>query len=126
MTRGDKFLLAALLCTSLLSAAALYGPLSLFAGKVEPVQAVISSRGKITHRIDLPAAARSTFVLQGRSGAVTVEVDGARVRILEAHCPEGICVRQGWIERPGQSIVCIPEEILVRIVGAAPLDAVTR
>lgn len=126
MTRGDKLLFAGLLCLSMLSAAALYPSLSLFAGKAESVQAVISLQGKIMHKIDLPAAARSAIILQGRSGAAIVEVNGARVRMLEASCSGDICVKQGWIEHPGQSIVCIPGEILVRIEGAAPLDAVTR
>jgi hypothetical protein len=126
MTRGDKFLLAGLLCMALLSTVALYGHFSLFPGKAESVRAAISVHGKVVKLIDLPTSARSSFVLQGRSGAVTVEVDGARVRMLEASCPGSVCVRQGWIEHPGQSIVCIPGEILIRIEGTAPLDAVTR
>jgi hypothetical protein len=53
-------------------------------------------------------------------------VEGKRIRMKEANCPDKICVRQGWIEKPGDSIVCIPGEIIIRIEGAAPLDAVTR
>lgn len=126
MTRGDKYLLAGLLCLALLSMAMIYGRFSFFPGNTESLRAAISVRGKVIKMIDLPASAHSAFILQGRSGAASVEVDGARIRMQEAHCPGGLCVRQGWIEHPGQSIVCIPGEILIRIEGAAPLDAVTR
>lgn len=126
MTRADKFLLAGLLCTSLLAAALLYGRFSLFPAKGRPVQAVISVQGKVVRRLALPAGAPSSFLVRGVVGASTVEVEGGRVRMLEAPCPGGVCVKQGWIDRPGQSIVCIPGQILVRIEGTAPLDAVTR
>jgi len=55
-----------------------------------------------------------------------VEVEGKRIRMMEAPCAGKICVNQKWIENPGQIIVCIPGEILIRIEGTAPLDAVTR
>ena len=126
MTRGDKYLLAGLLILALLSMAVLYGRVPLIPGKAEALQATISVRGNIVKMIALPAGEQLTCSLQGRSGAALVEINGSRVRMLEAHCPGGLCVRQGWIERPGQSIVCIPGEILIRIEGTAPLDAVTR
>lgn len=126
MTRGDKFLLAGLLFVSLLSMAVLYDRLSLFPGRSESVRVVISVQGKTVRTIDLPASSRSTFTIHGRLGPSTVEVEGTRVRMPEAPCPGKICVGQGWISHPGQSIVCIPGEILIRIEGAAPIDAVTR
>lgn len=126
MTRGDKFLLAGLLFMALLSMAVLYGRVPFFPGRPEALQATISVRGNIVKLIALPAGEQLTCNVQGRSGPAIVEIHGARIRMLEAHCPGGLCVRQGWIERPGQSIVCIPGEILIRIEGTAPLDAVTR
>lgn len=126
MTRGDKFLLAGLLCTGLFSAAALYGRSALFIDKGGPIEAVITSKGKVVRKITLPVNVPSTFVVQGRLGSATVAVKDGQIRMLEASCPGGICLKQGWIEHPGQSIACIPGEILVRIEGAARLDAVTR
>lgn len=126
MTRGDKLLLAGLLLAALLSAGLLYGRLPLLHPKPATLQAVISVRGTIIRTIPLPAAGRATFVIPGRVGPATVELDSARLRILEAPCTEQICVRQGWISQPGQSVICMPGEIVIRIEGAAPVDAVTR
>lgn len=126
MTRGDKFLLAGLLFISLLSVVTLYCRYSFFTSTSDSVQAVITSRGNVFRRIGLTTGVRSSFVVPGRTGPSTVEVDGTRVRMLEASCAGRICVKQGWIGHPGQTIVCVPGEILIRIEGAAPVDAVTR
>lgn len=126
MTKGDKILLAGLLIVSLLSMGAIYSRFSFLRPKSESSQAVISVRGEVVRKIDLAPGARSSFEVEGAAGASTVEVEGERVRMLEAPCAGGVCVSQGWIERPGQAIVCVPGQILVRIEGAAPLDAVTR
>lgn len=126
MTRGDKFMLAGLLLLSLLSLAALYSRFSFFPGSTKTLQAVISAQGKVVRRISLPLEARTTFTVAGRVGSSAVEIEGGRVRMQEATCPGRVCVNQGWIEHAGQSIICIPGEILIRIEGAAPMDAVTR
>lgn len=126
MTRGDKLLLAGLLLLSLLSMAALYSRFCSFSGSTQAVQAVILVQGTVIKKISLPSKYRSTFVVLGRDGPSTVEVEGGRVRMREAPCAGRICVNQGWILHPGQSVVCIPGEILIRIEGAAALDAVTR
>jgi len=124
MTKADKMLLAGLLFSALISGAALYS--RFFFPSAEPVQAVVSIGGKVVRTIELKPGARSSFVVYGRRGPSTVEVDGRRIRMQQAPCDNGICLRQGWIEHPGQSIVCVPGEMLIRMEGAAPLDAVTR
>jgi hypothetical protein len=126
MTRGDKFLLAGLICVSLILLATLYSRFSPFSNSAAGLQAVISVRGKIIKRVVLPVSGRSTVTVPGLVGSSTVELEGGRVRMRNAPCNGRICVNQGWIRLPGQSIVCIPGEILIRIEGSAPLDGVTR
>ena len=126
MTRADKFLLAGLVLFSLLSMAALYSRFSGGADKLQSSKAVISVQGKILRTIDLTPGTRSSFTLQGRLGPSIVEKEGNRIRMMEAPCAGKVCVNQRWIENPGETIVCIPGEIMIRIEGTAPLDAVTR
>jgi hypothetical protein len=126
MTRGDKLLLTALLLTALLSAGLLYGRLPLLHSQAATLRAVIAVRGTIIRTIPLPTPGRTRFVVEGRVGPSTIEIDGTRLRVLDAHCTEQICVRQGWISRPGQSIICMPGEIMIRIEGTTAMDAVTR
>jgi hypothetical protein len=126
MTRGDKFLAAGIFLAAILAIAFPRLQSSIFPVETS-FHAIIKAQGKIASDVDLSGrGGRSTFIVHGRVGPSTLEVEGKRIRIKEATCPDKICVRQGWIEKPGESIVCIPGEIIVRIEGVAPVDAVTR
>ena len=51
---------------------------------------------------------------------------GGGAWVWEADCPNLRCVKTGKIRYAGQSIVCLPHKVAVRIVGgASALDAVT-
>ena len=46
-------------------------------------------------------------------GTNTIEIENGRVRMVEAFCPNHLCIRQGWIHLEGQSIVCLPNKVTV-------------
>lgn len=54
---------------------------------------------------------------------------GDGVRVEAADCPTQDCVHTGIISRGGQSIVCLPARIIIRLEGGPPpetvVDAVT-
>jgi hypothetical protein len=39
------------------------------------------------------------------------------VLIKDASCPDQLCVTGGKISKPGQTIVCLPNKVIVRIIG---------
>lgn len=58
---------------------------------------------------------------QGRHQA-TLEIEGGRVRLLplpEELCPRGVCSHTGWISRSYESIVCLPNRIMI-VISQAP------
>jgi hypothetical protein len=61
----------------------------------------------------------SDFTVTGKDGIeLSVSIRGGTVRVTEAGCPGRDCVKTGEISRPGQSIVCLPAGILIRIEGS--------
>ena len=56
------------------------------------------------------------FSIPGRMGPVTVEVAGGRACIARSPCPGQDCVRAGWIGSGGQSSVCMPSGVLIRVI----------
>lgn len=46
-----------------------------------------------------------------------VEIAGGRVRVREADCPNQICVRTGWLNKPGRISFCAPNKVKVIIKG---------
>ena len=39
------------------------------------------------------------------------------IHILDADCPDQLCVKQGKISRGGQSIICLPNKLVIEIEG---------
>ena len=54
--------------------------------------------------------------LEGRTANVVV-IENGEARMLDADCPDGLCMHQGAISRDGQTIVCLPHKLVVEVVG---------
>ena len=81
--------------------------------------AVVEQYGKEVARLPLSENGRWPF--EGRDGRgknVIVVEDGA-VFMAEADCPDSLCVQMGRIYREGESIVCLPHGLVVRIEKAS-------
>ena len=44
-----------------------------------------------------------------------LEITGGRVRMREARCPDQTCVEQGYIKTAGESIICLPNQVVVTL-----------
>jgi hypothetical protein len=127
MRKADSCLVAGVLLAAALSAMIYYRVTLLRTDTAVDPRAVIKVRGRIVRTIDLfKDGKQAVYQVQGLIGSALVELDGNRVRMREAPCPDRTCILQGWIERPGESIVCLPNLVEIRIEGGSGLDAVTR
>ena len=58
---------------------------------------------------------------------MVLEVSNGRVRVASSDCKQQLCVRHGWIERPKEALLCLPNHITVELVGEdAEYDAISR
>lgn len=46
-----------------------------------------------------------------------ISIHDKGVEMIHANCPDKVCVKTGFINKPGQSIVCIPHKINIKIVS---------
>ena len=118
--KNDMLLILALLVL----AGAAYGILRLTR---EPGnEAAVTVDGQLVLTVPLTREATVT-VGENRGFRNVVEVSGGRVRVVDADCPDRLCVRQGWIRYSGESIVCLPHKLVVTVRGSEhDLDAVAR
>lgn len=63
--------------------------------------------------------------IKGRPGYCILEIKSEKVRVIESTCENKICIKTGWISRPGENIVCLPSRIVVEI-GGSDLDVSLR
>ncbi len=69
-----------------------------------------------------------TVEAQGPLGTSHVVIRDGEVFMKDSPCRAKICVRTGPISQSGELIVCVPNKVVVRIIGEEelPYDAVTR
>ena len=97
-------------------------------GSVVWVSAVHTQAARIIVDVDgrpvytAPLSTPCTKEIAGTRGMVRVEIEGGRVRIAEADCPNHVCVRSGWHNSAGDVIVCVPNKTIVRIMGGDDTD----
>lgn len=72
---------------------------------------------------ELPLQKDADFKINGRYSNTVCIKDG-RAAIVESDCPGEDCVHSGWIRDGGRSVVCLPNRVEVRIVGASDVDFV--
>lgn len=82
---------------------------------------VVSVSGEETERIPLTDFTGTTVTHNGY--ALTVAADESGVWVADSDCPTQDCVHTGTITRAGQSIVCLPAQVVVHLEGAASADA---
>ena len=84
--------------------------------------------GELYRQIKLGGTEQETIAFEGRTGEVTIEIDGDRMRFVSSQCPDQTCERTGWISRVGQSAVCLPNRVMIKITGSNPdgVDAVAQ
>ncbi len=74
--------------------------------------------------VTLPLDTDTTYVIDGAGGGHnTLVIADGRATVTEATCPDGVCVRHRAIDRAGQSIICLPNKVVVRVVGEPIVDA---
>ena len=83
------------------------------------VETYSDSAVKAVAELSLPPGESYSYEFQfGNNGEHTavVEVNDGRIRMLplnEKLCPQGICSHTGWIEHSYESIVCLPNQIMI-------------
>lgn len=67
------------------------------------------------------------LTVRGADGPITIHITTDGARIESSSCPEQLCVRKGNIRRSGDSVICAPNRVRVRIESdKEDFDAITE
>ncbi len=62
-------------------------------------------------------------ILEGETVTNVLAIGDGKARMKEATCPDQICVEHKAVSKAGETIVCLPHKLVVKIVAAEPSDA---
>lgn len=79
-------------------------------------QLVVEQNGRVVFAA--PLRSDRKVALTGPRGDTIVAIRNGRARIVEASCPDKVCMGMGEISRQGEVVACVPNFLLLHIEGA--------
>ena len=123
MAKGDRWILVILL----VAAACAFGARGLTSLRSQALAAglvlEISTDEGLIEALpveSMPSAAETRWELTGAAGGLCLTYVPERgFHVETANCPDRVCVRSGYITKAGQSIVCVPNRLIISITGGS-------
>lgn len=116
LTKGDKILIFTILVVSLLSLFYTQRLATDFDEKYVSIQVDGEEIKKIVFDKSIIG---KTIPIESEYGYNLIEIGDEKVRVIEADCPDQLDVKQGYISRVGEVIVCLPNRLVIEIKGVA-------
>ncbi|MDD7592736.1 MAG: NusG domain II-containing protein [Peptoniphilaceae bacterium] len=113
-TRADRLLVAFLAVASLAALAFLF-----WVGQTTTsnVDVSIQVDGKEIERYALSELEGQSKTYKTVYGTNVLRVENGQAFILEADCPDKLCIMEGKIQRPGEILVCLPNRFMVELIA---------
>lgn len=116
--KNDIVLIAVVLCV------AVFGLfLYMKFGKEEPANVIVTVDGTVEGTYPL-----SDDIEVEIKGTNVLAIEKGKVKMKEADCPDQICVHHKAISKNKESIVCLPNKVVIEIVSSeeSELDAIVK
>ena len=84
------------------------------AGDDVDLEVIISVNGQEVLAFPLEEGRRE-LVIDGFQGKSYVEIADGRVHMIDSACPDKLCVHMGWKSHSGESIICLPNRVVVEV-----------
>jgi len=114
-TRTDKIVIVALVLFSL----AAYPIIKLRAAG-DGVFLEIKTMGESYAVVEMDEP--KTVTVPGLLGDSVIEIDENGARFIETAGPDTGCIDQGYITDAGEMAVCVPNRVLIRVIGNSGVD----
>ena len=112
ITKGDKILIVSILLVAFL----IFTGFQVYGFADGKTYALIEVDGKLYQKVSLGEdGPKLKLTVPVDHGENIVEISRDKVRMLYADCPDEDYVRQSWVSRPGQMIVCLPNKMVIKI-----------
>lgn len=115
MKKLDYVVIIGLLVISLLSSGAIL--YSSARNKYQSQYIEISVKGELYKKISFNGSTEEIIDVKTDLGENIIKISKGKVQILDADCPDKVCVKDGYIGKPGQTLVCLPHRVVVEIKG---------
>ena len=81
----------------------------------------VISEGKVLYKLSL--SVDQTVEIKSARGTNTVTIQGGKVAVTQADCPDGHCMARGFCDR-GAQIVCLPNRLVLQFSHESAIDGI--
>lgn len=124
MTKYDKFLIILVLIISIVSIIIIGKATSNY----DTTYAEIYVDGNLYKKYSLDKDLKEVVTIESEHGKNIIEIEGYNVRMIDSSCINKLCIKQGIIHKQGQLLVCLPNKVVVQIIGknsSSDLDTIS-
>lgn len=87
------------------------------------LEAIVKIDGEEVDRFELKEGQAIEETYHPHEGQYNIiQVQDKRIRIKEDNSPDQIGVMTGWINRPGQTAICLPHSLIIEVLGPKEKD----
>lgn len=81
--------------------------------------AEITVNGKLYKTVALSEhVGKEVLEIKTNHGINVIEIKDNKIGIIEADCPDQVCMNPQYIEKSGESLVCLPHKVMIQIKGS--------
>lgn len=88
--------------------------------------ALVYSSNKLVLTINLSEPSYQEYKVTGKLGPIVIVKENGRVRVKSETSPMHLCSKQGWISNSYETLVCLPNEVIIKIEATSTLDTVVK
>lgn len=87
--------------------------------------AEITVEGKMYKTVALSEhSGEETLEIKTDDGINIIKIKDNKIGIIEADCPDQVCMNPEYIEKAGESLVCLPHKVMIQIKGLSDDDII--
>lgn len=84
-------------------------------------EAIVYYDNEIALRIDLNTKLQD-YTVKGYNGDVKIKAGEGKIKVVEEDSPLHLCSKQGYISKSYETIVCLPNKIVIKLESNDELD----
>lgn len=69
---------------------------------------------------------KQEYTVKGKLGDVHIQTDYGKIQVEKENSPKHLCSKQGWISSPYETIVCLPNHIIIKIRSEDEIDTIVK
>ena len=91
------------------------------------LEAVLAVSGEEVWRLNLSdVTSLQTHKVTVSAGSLTVLAEAGKVCVTSSECPDQICVHTGWLTSAGQTAVCLPFKVVLKVISVDSQGSITQ